>query len=102
MVKTLEDIEKIADYIKLPDIYYLFAKPKMEISEAIIKAKNEKGYSFRKMVALLEEKYKDDELVKQPHFNTLLHLAKGNTNYTIENLLIILDLLDLKLTVEKK
>jgi len=60
-----------------------------------------RGLSIRKLAQMIEQNYSDGGKIRTPHYNTLQQI-KSRKNYTIDNLLMLLDSLDKKIVVVEK
>ncbi len=86
----------IFDIMDTPRAYFTISEPKLEISDVIKKASEANNLSLRTMAEKIKELYGDE--FKTPHYNTLQQITSGH-NYTIESLLMLLDLLDKKIVI---
>lgn len=74
---------------------------RMEIASVVEKEMEEKEISLRKLARLVEEKFSENGKIKTPHYNTIQKIKTGN-NYTIDSLLMVLDMLNKKIKIIDK
>jgi hypothetical protein len=86
----------IFEIMDTPREYFSISEPKLEISSIIKDASDANNLSLRTMAEKIKELYGDE--TKTPHYNTLQQITSGH-NYTIESLLMLLDLLDKKIVI---
>lgn len=98
---TDEQVETVSIYDIMPDLpraYFTIDRPKHEIKKAIYDEYKSRELSVRKMADELKKLYQEDEDTKTPHFNTIQQIISGG-NFTIDNLLMVLDLLNKKFVI---
>lgn len=79
------------EFGEIPREYYVVEVPKLEISEDIRQAIRESGLSLRRTA----------EKTKGLSYSQIARITAGE-NYTIDTLLKVLDVLDLRIKIEKR
>lgn len=79
------------DHYSVPREYYSLVLPKLYISKVIKKNLQEKNLTYRQAA----------ERIDDMNYSQFTRITSGD-NYTIDNLLKALDILDLEITINKK